>query len=216
VNIALVNELKLAYSRMGINIWDVIEAAKTKPFGYMAFYPGPGLGGHCIPIDPFYLSWRARAFEFDTKFIELAGEVNRAMPRAVVNALQDALNGRFSLAIKGAKILVTGIAYKKNVDDLRESPALRIIEILQSLGAEVSFFDPYFSEIPRTREHVKLAGMKSVPFDGELLSQFDATMIATDHDCVDYDALVRWSRLVVDTRNATKAVSIGREKIVLA
>lgn len=216
VNIALVNELKLAYARMGINIWDVIEAAKTKPFGYMPFYPGPGLGGHCIPIDPFYLSWRARAFEFDTKFIELAGEVNRAMPRAVVSTLQDALNCRFARAIKGAKILVAGIAYKKNLDDLRESPALRIMEILQGLGAEVSYLDPYFPEIPRTREHAALQGMRSVSFDEDTISGFHAVMIATDHDCFDYEALVRWSRLVVDTRNATRKVGDGKEKIVLA
>jgi UDP-N-acetyl-D-glucosamine dehydrogenase len=216
VNIALVNELKLAYARMGINIWDVIEAAKTKPFGYMPFYPGPGLGGHCIPIDPFYLSWRARAFEFDTKFIELAGEVNRAMPRAVVNTLQDALNSRFARAIRGSKILVAGIAYKKNVDDLRESPALRIMEILQELGAEVSYLDPYFCEIPPTREHGALRGMPSVGFNEETLSRFDAVMIATDHDCLDYESLVRWSKLIVDTRNATNGVSEGREKVVLA
>jgi UDP-N-acetyl-D-glucosamine dehydrogenase len=216
VNIALVNELKLAYARMGINIWDVIDAAKTKPFGYMPFYPGPGLGGHCIPIDPFYLSWRARAFEFDTKFIELAGEVNRAMPRAVVSTLQDALNGRAARAIKGAKILIAGIAYKKNIDDLRESPALRIIEILQGLGAEVSYLDPYFPEIRRTRDHANLCGMKTVSFDQSTLSQFDAVMITTDHDCFDYDALVCWSKLVVDTRNATKSVVEGRDKIVLA
>jgi UDP-N-acetyl-D-glucosamine dehydrogenase len=216
VNIALVNELKLAYARMGINIWDVIEAAKTKPFGYMPFYPGPGLGGHCIPIDPFYLSWRARAFEFDTKFIELAGEVNRAMPRAVVNTLQEALNSRFARAIKGAKILVAGIAYKKNVDDLRESPALRIMEILQDLGADVSYLDPYFPEIPPTREHAALRGMSSVEFSEGIVAQFDAVMIATDHDCFDYESLVRWSKLVVDTRNATKAVRNGRSKVVLA
>jgi len=216
VNIALVNELKLAYSRMGINIWDVIEAAKTKPFGYMPFYPGPGLGGHCIPIDPFYLSWRARAFEFDTKFIELAGEVNRAMPRAVVNTLQDALNCRFSRAIKGTKILLAGIAYKKNVDDLRESPALRIMEILQGLGADVSYHDPYFAEIPLTREHAALRGMKGISFEKDTLADFDAVLIATDHDSFDYPAMVRWSKLVVDTRNATKAVKDGRDKIVLA
>ncbi|MBV9570820.1 MAG: nucleotide sugar dehydrogenase [Alphaproteobacteria bacterium] len=216
VNIALVNELKLAYSRMGINIWDVIEAAKTKPFGYMPFYPGPGLGGHCIPIDPFYLSWRARAFEIDTKFIELAGEVNRAMPRAVVNTLQDALNARFARAIKGARILIAGIAYKKNLDDLRESPALRIMEILQGLGAEVSYLDSFFPEIPRTREHANLQGMQGIAFAEESVSSFDAVMIATDHDCVDYESLVRWSKLVIDTRNATKSVRDGRDKIVLA
>ena len=216
VNIALVNELKLAYSRMGINIWDVIEAAKTKPFGYMPFYPGPGLGGHCIPIDPFYLSWRARAFEIDTKFIELAGEVNRAMPRAVVSTLQDALNARFARAIKGARILIAGVAYKKNLDDLRESPALKIIEILQNLGADVSYFDPYFPEIPLTREHASLRGWKSVPFGKDVIAQFDAAIITTDHDIVDYESLVRWSKLVVDTRNVTKAVTAGRERIVLA
>ncbi|HEX3673204.1 MAG TPA: nucleotide sugar dehydrogenase [Rhizomicrobium sp.] len=215
VNIALVNELKLAYSKMDISIWDVIEAAKTKPFGFMPFYPGPGLGGHCIPIDPFYLSWRARAFEVDTKFIELAGEVNRAMPRTVVQALQEALSGRLGLALKGAKILIMGVAYKKNIDDLRESPALRIMEILQGFGAEVSYHDPYFAEIPPTREHASLTGMRSVEFDEASVTGYDAAMITTDHDCVDYNALVKWSKLVVDTRNATKAV-FARDKIVLA
>ncbi|HEY2069869.1 MAG TPA: nucleotide sugar dehydrogenase [Rhizomicrobium sp.] len=213
VNIALVNELKLAYSRMNISIWDVIEAAKTKPFGFMPFYPGPGLGGHCIPIDPFYLSWRARAFEVDTKFIELAGEVNRAMPRLVVQALSEALSERFGRALRGAKVLIMGVAYKKNIDDLRESPALRIMELLQGFGTEVSYYDPYFPEIPMTREHAALAGMKSVSFDE--IGRFDAALITTDHDAVDYDALVKGSKLVVDTRNATKTV-FTREKIVLA
>jgi UDP-N-acetyl-D-glucosamine dehydrogenase len=215
VNIALVNELKLAYSKMGISIWEVIEAAKTKPFGFMPFYPGPGLGGHCIPIDPFYLSWRARAFEVDTKFIELAGEVNRAMPKLVVQALQEALSERSARALKGANILIMGVAYKKNVDDSRESPALRIIEILQNAGANVSYHDPYLPEIPMTREHAALAGMRSVDFNEATISGFDAAMITTDHDGVDYNALVQWSKLVVDTRNATKAV-FKREKIVLA
>jgi UDP-N-acetyl-D-glucosamine dehydrogenase len=215
VNIALVNELKLAYSRMGISIWDVIEAAKTKPFGFMPFYPGPGLGGHCIPIDPFYLSWRARAFEVDTKFIELAGEVNRAMPRLVVQALQEALSERFGRALRGAKLLIMGVAYKKNVDDLRESPALRIMEILKSFGAEVSYYDPHLPEIPVTREHAALAGMRSIAFEETQVCGFDAAMITTDHDAVDYDALVKWSKLVVDTRNATKSV-FARDKIVLA
>ena len=216
VNIALVNELKLAYSKMDINIWEVIEAAKTKPFGYMPFYPGPGLGGHCIPIDPFYLSWRARAFEVETKFIELAGEVNRAMPRIVVQALVDALSARQAKAINGAKILVLGAAYKKNVDDTRESPALHIMDMLQKMGAEVSYYDPYVPAIPRTREYAHLAGMKSVSFDKPTLQSFDAALIATDHADVDYDALVKWSRLVVDTRNATKNAGEGREKIVPA
>jgi UDP-N-acetyl-D-glucosamine dehydrogenase len=215
VNIALVNELKLAYSKMGISIWDVIEAAKTKPFGFMPFYPGPGLGGHCIPIDPFYLSWRARAFEVDTKFIELAGEVNRAMPKLVVQALQESLSARFGRALNGANILIMGVAYKKNVDDSRESPALRIIEILQAAGAKVSYYDPHLPEIPMTREHAALAGMRSIAFDAATVAGFDAAMITTDHDAVDYGALVKWSKLVVDTRNATKAV-FARDKIVLA
>jgi UDP-N-acetyl-D-glucosamine dehydrogenase len=216
VNIALVNELKTAYSRMGINIWEVIDAAKTKPFGYMPFYPGPGLGGHCIPIDPFYLSWRARAFEVDTRFIELAGEINRAMPRLVVATLQEALNSRFARALKDASILVCGLAYKKNVDDLRESPALRIIEILRDFGAKVSYHDPFIPEMKPTREYGALLGMQSVPFDARTLSGFDAALIVTDHDAVDYAELVAHSRLVIDTRNATRAVIEGREKIVLA
>jgi len=215
VNIALVNELKIAYSRMGINVWDVIDAAKTKPFGYMPFYPGPGLGGHCIPIDPFYLSWRARAFEVDTRFIELAGEINRAMPRLVVQALQDALSHRFARALKDSSILVCGLAYKKNVDDLRESPALRIIEILRDFGAKVSYHDPLIPEMKPTREYGALLGMQSVPLDAHALSGFDAALIVTDHDAVDYEALVAHSRLVVDTRNVTKSVR-DRAKIVLA
>jgi UDP-N-acetyl-D-glucosamine dehydrogenase len=215
VNIALVNELKVAYSRMGINVWDVIDAAKTKPFGYMPFYPGPGLGGHCIPIDPFYLSWRARAFEVDTRFIELAGEINRAMPRLVVQTLQDALSRRFARALKDSSILICGLAYKKNVDDLRESPALRIIEILRDFGAKVSYHDPFIPEMKPTREYGALLGMQSVPFDARTLAGFDAALIVTDHDAVDYDALVAHSRLVVDTRNVTKSVR-DRSKIVLA
>jgi UDP-N-acetyl-D-glucosamine dehydrogenase len=215
VNIALVNELKVAYSRMGINVWDVIDAAKTKPFGFMPFYPGPGLGGHCIPIDPFYLSWRARAFEVDTRFIELAGEVNRAMPRLVVQTLQDALSNRFAKALKDASILVCGLAYKKNVDDLRESPALRVIEILRDCGAKVSYHDPFIPEMKPTREYGALLGMQSVPFDARTLSSFDAALIVTDHDAVDYEALVAYSKLVVDTRNVTKRIG-DRSKIVLA
>jgi UDP-N-acetyl-D-glucosamine dehydrogenase len=215
VNIALVNELKVAYSRMGINVWDVIDAAKTKPFGYMPFYPGPGLGGHCIPIDPFYLSWRARAFEVDTRFIELAGEINRAMPRLVVQTLQDALSRRFARALKDASILVCGLAYKKNVDDLRESPALRIIEILRDFGAKVSYHDPFIPEMKPTREYGALLGMQSVPLDAHTLAGFEAALVVTDHDAVDYEALVAHSRLVVDTRNVTKSVR-DRAKIVLA
>ncbi|HVP83426.1 MAG TPA: nucleotide sugar dehydrogenase [Rhizomicrobium sp.] len=216
VNIALVNELKVAYSRMGINVWDVIDAAKTKPFGFMPFYPGPGLGGHCIPIDPFYLSWRARAFEVETRFIELAGEINRAMPRLVVQTLQDALGKRFARALKDSSILISGLAYKKNIDDLRESPALRIIEILRGFGAKVSYYDPYIPEMKPTREYASLLGMRSVSFDANTLAGFDAALIVTDHDAVDYETLVALSKLVVDTRNVTKSVQSGREKIVLA
>ena len=216
VNIALVNELKIAYSRMGINVWDVIDAAKTKPFGFMAFYPGPGLGGHCIPIDPFYLSWRAKAFEVDTRFIELAGEINRAMPRLVVQELSDALSLRFSKALKGARILIMGMAYKKNVDDIRESPALHIMELLRVRGADVEYHDPYCGEIPSTREYSQFKGKKSVDFNEATVSRFDAALITTDHDAIDYAALVKWSKLVVDTRNATKSVEQGRDKIVLA
>lgn len=215
VNIALVNELKVAYSRMGINVWDVIDAAKTKPFGFMPFYPGPGLGGHCIPIDPFYLSWRARAFDVDTRFIELAGEINRAMPRLVVQVLQDALSSRFARSLKEASILVCGLAYKKNIDDIRESPALRIIEILRGLGASVSYHDPFIPEMKPTREYGGLMGMQSVALDARTLSGFDAVLIVTDHDAVDYEALVAHSKLVVDTRNVTKSVR-DRGKIVLA
>ena len=216
VNIALVNELKVIYTRMGINVWDVIDAAKTKPFGYMAFYPGPGLGGHCIPIDPFYLSWRARNFGTDAHFIELAGEINRAMPHFVVRELADALSTKFRAAINGAKILIVGIAYKKNVDDLRESPAFEIMEMLRTRGAEVSYYDPYCPQIPRTREHENLMGVKSVAFDEATVSRFDAALVVTDHDCIDFSALVKWSKLVVDTRNATRSVTEARDRIVLA
>jgi UDP-N-acetyl-D-glucosamine dehydrogenase len=215
VNIALVNELKIAYTKMGINVWDVIDAAKTKPFGFMPFYPGPGLGGHCIPIDPFYLSWRAKQFNVDTHFIELAGVVNRAMPHLVVDTLAEALTAE-GKTLKGASILIMGIAYKKNVDDLRESPALEIMEILRERGAHVSYHDPYIAEIMPTREHAALQGMKSVAFEEPTVSIFDAALITTDHSNVDYASLVSWSRLVIDTRNATKNVHRGRANIVRA
>jgi UDP-N-acetyl-D-glucosamine dehydrogenase len=213
VNIALVNELKIAYTKMGINVWDVIDAAKTKPFGFMPFYPGPGLGGHCIPIDPFYLSWRAKQFNVDTHFIELAGVVNRAMPHLVVDTLSDALKEEGKL-LKGAKVLIMGVAYKRNVDDLRESPALEIMEIIQERGGIVSYHDPYIPEILPTREHAALQGMQSVTFDEAHVSTFDAALITTDHSNVDYPSLVSWSRLVVDTRNATKNIHRGAARIV--
>ena len=216
VNIALVNELKTIFTAMDIDVWDVIDAAKTKPFGFMPFYPGPGLGGHCIPIDPFYLSWRARAFDKDARFIELAGEVNRAMPKLVVQALADALNARAGKAMRGARVLVMGVAYKKDVDDLRESPSLRLIELMEATGAVVDFHDPHIAEIRTQREHVRLDGRRGVGFSEAVVSTYDAVLIATDHTAIDYAALVAWSLLVVDTRNATRHVAGGREKIVRA
>ncbi len=214
VNIALVNELKIAYTRMGINVWDVIDAAGTKPFGFMPFYPGPGLGGHCIPIDPFYMSWRARQFNVRTDFIELAGQVNQAMPQLVVDTLANALETHGGKPIDGASVLVMGVAYKKNVDDLRESPALRIMEILQGAGARIAYHDPYIPEILPTREHQTLEGMQSVSFDAATVSAFDAVLITTDHSNVDYASLVSWSKLVIDTRNATKNVHRGGARII--
>ncbi len=212
VNIALVNELKLIYGKMGVDVWEVIEAAKSKPFGFMPFYPGPGLGGHCIPIDPFYLTWRARQFGQDTRFIELAGEINTAMPAHVVDVLADAL-GR---TLVGAKILILGVAYKKNVADERESPAFTIMELLEERGAETAYYDPHVAEIPTTRDHMALAGRRSIAWSPDSLGDFDAALIVTDHDDVDYAALVRESRMIVDTRNATRHVTEGREKIVMA
>jgi len=217
VNIALVNELKHIYERMGINIWAVIDAASTKPFGFMPFYPGPGLGGHCIPIDPFYLTWKAREFEVPTRFIELAGEINSAEPHAVVNALAAALSGRKKKSLNGARILLVGLAYKKNVDDLRESPALVIMQDLKSQGAEVAYHDPWIPEIPMTRAHAALAGQRGVAWEPELFrTSFDAALIVTDHDGVAYGELVQAIDLVVDTRNATRNVQLGRDHIVLA
>jgi UDP-N-acetyl-D-glucosamine dehydrogenase len=211
VNIALVNELKLLCLRMGIDIWEVIEAAKTKPFGFTPFYPGPGLGGHCIPIDPFYLSWKAREYEFPTRFIELAGEVNTAMPEHVVASLGEALNHRRQ-CLHGAKILVLGVAYKKDIDDLRESPSLRIMELLRQRGAQVDYHDPYFPRLHKMRRYdFRLA---SIELTAERLAQFDAVVIATDHSSYDYAFIVRHARLVLDTRNATRAVTEFREKIV--
>jgi UDP-N-acetyl-D-glucosamine dehydrogenase len=216
VNIALSNELKLVYDRMGIDVWEVVDAAKTKPFGYMPFYPGPGLGGHCIPIDPFYLTWKAREHGLSTRFIELAGEINTDMPRHVVRRLAEALDAQTGKGLNGARILLVGMAYKKNIDDIRESPALAIIELLEERGAEVDYHDPYVAEIPMTREHAALAGRRSVAWDNGALASYDAAFICTDHDDVDYAGLVANSRLVVDTRNATKDVSENRERIVKA
>jgi UDP-N-acetyl-D-glucosamine dehydrogenase len=202
VNIALVNEMKQLCHRMGIDIFEVIDAAKTKPFGFQAFYPGPGLGGHCIPIDPFYLSWKAKQFDFRTKFIELAGEVNTAMPYYVMEATAAALNER-GKPLKGSKILILGLAYKKDIDDLRESPALTIIELLQKRGAEVFYNDPYFPSVGRGR-HYNL-NLTCTPL--ERLEQYDCVMIVTDHSAYDYQRIVKESQLVIDTRNATKGIT---------
>ena len=201
VNIAMVNELKLLCLRMGINIWEVIEAASTKPFGFHPFYPGPGLGGHCIPLDPFYLSWKAREYDFQTKFIELAGEVNTAMPYHVVEAVSRALN-QHKKAMNGSKILVLGMAYKKDIDDLRESPSLVIIEELKKSGAVVSYNDPYFPKVGHGR-HYNL-NMTCTPLD--IVSEFDCVLIVTDHSTYDYKKIVSEAQLVVDTRNATKGI----------
>lgn len=202
VNIALVNELKLLSLRMGINIWEVIEAASTKPFGFQPFYPGPGLGGHCIPVDPFYLSWKAREWDFRTRFIELAGEINTQMPYHVLESVSKALNQRRK-AVNGAKILVLGVAYKKDIDDLRESPSLTIIELLQKEGAQVSFNDPYFPIVGKGRKYD--LQMKCTPLEN--LGQYDCVLIVTDHSDYDYDRIVREAQLVVDTRNATRAIT---------
>ncbi len=215
VNIALVNELKQIYSAMGIDIWEVIAAAKTKPFGYMPFYPGPGLGGHCIPIDPFYLTWKAREHGVLTRFVELAGEINAAMPDYVVGVLAEALNARFAKSLNGARILLLGLAYKKNVDDTRESPAFRLIELLESRRAQVDYYDPFVPVIPATREHASLAGRRSVAWDLAAFARYDAGLICTDHDGVDYGEVAAAMALVVDSRNATRGVA-ARANIVMA
>ena len=213
VNIALVNELKMLGLRMGIDIWEVIDAAATKPFGFMPFYPGPGLGGHCIPVDPFYLSWKAREYDFATRFIELAGEINTAMPYHVVEAVAAALNQR-EKSLKGSRILVLGVAYKKDVDDLRESPTLKIMQLLLERGARVDYNDPYFRQLHRMR-HYDYAQMHSVELTAHNLAAYDCVVIATDHSSYDYAAIVESAPLVVDTRNATRRVPRHRSKIVL-
>ena len=212
VNIALVNELKVVYAAMGIDIWEVIDAAKTKPFGFMAFYPGPGLGGHCIPIDPFYLTWKAREFEKQTRFIELAGEINTAMPDYVIERVAEALNEQRK-PINGAKVLVLGLAYKPNVDDDRESPSYRLLEKLKERGAEVAYYDPYVPVIRPTREHPHWAGTKSVAWEEAVVTAFDVVVIATAHASVNYDELGQWAQCIVDTRNAMAAVKVAPGKV---
>jgi len=213
INIALVNELKVLFDRMGIDVWEVIAAAATKPFGFTAFYPGPGLGGHCIPIDPFYLSWKAREYGLATRFIELAGEVNLAMPHFVVAKLMDALNQR-GKPLKGSRVLVLGMAYKKDVDDMRESPSLELVELLKQRGARVDYNDPHIPKTPRTREHD--LRMRSVPLTAGRLKRYEAVLISTDHTTYDYQFIVDHAKLVIDTRNATKKVTRGRKKILKA
>jgi UDP-N-acetyl-D-glucosamine dehydrogenase len=214
VNIALVNELKLIYHEMGIDIWEVIKAASSKPFGFMPFYPGPGLGGHCIPIDPFYLTWKAREYGISTRFIELAGEINTSMPLYVINRLSMAMDQKLNRGLNGSRILILGIAYKKNVDDMRESPALVLIEQLEKRGAFIDYHDPYIPIITKTRDHPNLTNRKSVMLDRETLQNFDAVLIATDHDEVDYDAVVQHARLVIDTRDVCARRNIVSNKII--
>ena len=199
VNIALVNELKVVFERMGIDIWEVIEAARTKPFGYMPFYPGPGLGGHCIPIDPFYLTWKAREFDVHTRFIELAGEINTAMPYYVVQKTIEAMNAR-GIVMNGSRILIVGLAYKKNVDDVRESPTFKLWRLLEQNGAHVDYCDPYCLKVHKTREYPEYCGRESVSADH--VAEYDAVLIATAHDCLDYQQIKRDARLVIDTRHA--------------
>jgi len=204
VNIALVNELKVVYAAMGIDVWEVIAAAKTKPFGFMPFYPGPGLGGHCIPIDPFYLTWKAREFSQTTRFIELAGEINTAMPLHVVNRAAEALNARRK-AVNGSRVLILGLAYKPNVDDERESPSYVLLNLLHERGAEVAYHDPYVPVIRPTREHPHWAGLRSVAWDRATVEGFDAVIVATNHRAVNYQELADWCPCIVDTRNALAA-----------
>ena len=211
VNIAMVNELKMLFDRLDIDVWEVIEAAKTKPFGFQAFYPGPGLGGHCIPIDPFYLSWVARKYGMPTRFIELAGEINTSMPQYVVKNVMEALND-LGKPVKGSKICVLGVAYKKDVDDPRESPSFELMELLQAAGAELCYHDPHIATLPKVRNR-DLPAMESRPLTEEFLAGLDCLLIATDHSSCDYDFIVRHAPLVVDTRNATSKVTEGREKI---
>lgn len=211
VNIALVNELKVLFDRMEIDVWEVINAAKTKPFGFQAFYPGPGLGGHCIPIDPFYLTWLARRYGLTTRFIELAGEVNSRMPEYVVSRLGEFLND-MAKPIKGSKVCVLGAAYKKDVDDPRESPSFVLMELLLQRGADLTYNDPHVPRLPKMRHH-NLPVMESQELTADFLAAQDCVLIATDHSAYDYDHIVKHSRLVVDTRNAAIGVVEGREKI---
>lgn len=212
VNIALVNELKVVYSAMGIDIWEVIHAAKTKPFGFMPFYPGPGLGGHCIPIDPFYLTWKAREYGQHTRFIELAGEINTAMPEYVVRRVVEALNSH-SKSVKGSKILIVGLAYKPDVDDERESPSYVLMDLLVHYGAQVAYYDPFVPVVRPTREHSHWAGMRSVGWEESIIAGFDAVVIATNHRSINYRELLAWSPCIVDTRNAVAGLGARDQQV---
>ncbi len=212
VNIALVNELKVVYGAMDIDVWEVINAAKTKPFGFMAFYPGPGLGGHCIPIDPFYLTWKAREYGQNTRFIELAGEVNTSMPEFVVRRVSDALNTR-EKSVKGSRVLILGLAYKANVDDDRESPSYHLLDLLKQHGAHVDYFDPHVPVIRPTREHPHWAGTRSVEWKQEIIASFDLVLISTAHKAVNYQQLADWAQGIVDTRNAMAGCRVAPGKL---
>lgn len=216
VNIALVNELKMIFSQMGIDVWEVIEAAKSKPFGYMPFYPGPGLGGHCIPIDPFYLTWKAREFETATRFIELAGQINTAMPQYVVDRLAEALDRHAARGLNRANILLIGMAYKKNIDDMRESPSLKLLELIERRGATVKYYDPFIPEIPRTREHPEFAGRRSVVLCAEEIQFYDAIVVSCDHDEIDWRLIVDNAQILIDTRNVCARNGLTSQTIVKA
>lgn len=216
VNIALVNELKVIFDAMDIDVWEVIDGAATKPFGFMPFYPGPGLGGHCIPIDPFYLTWKAREYHLSTRFIELAGEINSNMPDYVISRLREVLDRRLGIGLTRARILIIGIAYKKNVSDMRESPSVKLLSLLRDAGASVDFHDPHVPEIPRMREYPELRGYKSLIFAEIDPVKFDAILIATDHDDIDYAALAAMYLPIIDTRNAMKKRNLPMDNVTKA
>lgn len=217
VNIALVNELKVIFDKMDINVWEVIEGAKSKPFGFMPFYPGPGLGGHCIPIDPFYLTWKAKSIGVETHFIELAGQINRSMPLHVVSVLMDALSARSKKSINGSKILLLGLTYKKNIDDTRESPALELMKLIEDRDGKVDYFDPYVEVVAQDPHYPSLIGRKSIVWDTQKISEeYDAVLIATDHDNVDYCAIAENCEIVIDTRNACARAGAKMTNVILA
>ena len=216
VNIALVNEMKVVFDAMGIDVWEVIDGAATKPFGFMPFYPGPGLGGHCIPIDPFYLTWKAREFDLSTRFIELAGEINSNMPRYVINRLREVLDQKSGIGLSKARVLIIGIAYKKNVPDMRESPSVQLMSILEEAGTQVDFHDPHVPEIPKMRKYPQFLGKKSVAFGDIKANKYDAILIATDHDDIDYAALTSLNLPIIDTRNAINRRELPSENVTKA